>query len=73
MIWTMERIQTYRPLTIKEKILITLTKLRLFRIYELIKKLIKIGKSKKLKASIEKQLSDTDIKVLEQALNEGRQ
>ena len=58
---------------VKEMILTLLGGIHMFKVYEFMKKAVKICRSKELKASIEKQLSDIDVRVLNLALSEGRQ
>ena len=72
-LWTIKNIRKYRHLTIKEMILTLLGGIHMFKVYEFMKKAVKICRSKELKASIEKQLSDIDVRVLNLALSEGRQ
>lgn len=70
--WTIKKIKLYRSLSFRECMLIFLTQIHVFSVYEMIKKVIKIIFSQKIKNDMKRQLADDDMKVLENALNEGR-
>lgn len=67
-IWTKEKLLSYRPLNNKEKLIIILTRLKLFPVYEKIKFIIKKYNSARLYDRAVVGLSEKDRKLLDSAL-----
>lgn len=62
--WTISCIKKYRALNKKEKILVVFGKFHIFFVYEMIKKMIKKRKAKKLYEIVKQNLSIKDLKIL---------
>ena len=69
--WTLEQLTRYRQLGRKEKLLVTLSRLKLFDAYECLKKAIKTKKSPHIQADVTRHLSEYDREIFDRALKRG--
>ena len=70
--WTLKQLTSYRAPSRKEKLLVTLSRVRLFHAYEALKKSVKQKRSPQIRESIARTLSDYDRAVFERALAQGK-
>ena len=70
--WVMEKLQACRPISKKERLLVLLSRLRLFRLYESMKKPVKRWLSSGIYRSVAQTLSDYDLTVFRQVLRDGK-
>ena len=70
--WTLEQLTRYRQPNRKEKLLVTLSRLKLFNAYEGLKKAVKQKRSPGIREQICRNLSDYDREVFERALSNGK-
>lgn len=71
--WSMEQLTRCRPAGRKDRLMVALSRLGLFRAYESLKKAVKARKSPGICRQVTQGLSDYDRSVLEQALRAGKQ
>ena len=62
--WTLEQLTCYRQPNRKEKLLVTLSRLKLFDAYECLKKAIKTKKSSHIQADVTRHLSEYDREMI---------
>ncbi len=62
--WTVSHIKKYRDLDRKEQLLVTLSKMHLFNIYEIIKKILKKARANTLYKIVKQNLTDEDLRIL---------
>lgn len=67
--WCCTMIEKYRPLNKKEKVILLMTQMKLFPVYECLKKCIKRKKSKKIYGQILQQLRFEDMETVKKALS----
>lgn len=70
--WTKKQLTNYRKMSIKETVLVLLSKVHLFCAYEGIKKLTKYKTSKNIYQSLQSTLLEEDFKILQRALNDAK-
>lgn len=70
--WVLEQLTQYRPASHRERLLVTLSRLGLFRAYENLKKIVKHKNSGRLKEQVTRNLSEYDRSVLDRALSDGK-
>lgn len=66
--WTLSQLRKYRPINKKEKLLLVLSRLYLFSVYENLKKTIKRRKSDRVYKETIKNLTSYDLQIFEDIL-----
>ena len=70
--WTLAQLTRYRQPSRKEKLLVALSRMKLFNTYESLKKAIKQKQSSGIRQKISHDLSAYDREVLERALSNAK-
>ena len=67
--WTVEQLKQYRPLNRTEQILLLLSRMHLFDVYEKLKKVVKRKKSGCLYKTVTENLNSYDLQIFREALS----
>lgn len=70
--WTLDKLRSFRPISAKERLMVSLSRVRLFRMYESAKKQVKRVQSPEICQSTAGSLSAYDQAIFQQVLRDGK-